>query len=308
MTEITLIRIPLWYVPILVMLPAAVMAVVIPWLRRRAQKQVTPGKEPDWSIPPLAETDQGRKRSVIHRWDVRCKVVTILAYSFAVASLNHLSSALAAVVFSLVVLAAARVQVDRVVLRLLALTGFVGMLVVVMPLTVPDHPGDTLFLFGGMDWPTVNLRGLILAVTIGAKAVAIALLMEPMLSTAPLPVTLHGLSRLGVPDMAGQMILLSYRYLHVFSHEARRMTGGMKARGFSGQTGLETLRALSNFLGMLFVRSFERTERVFEAMQARGYTGRFPEPVRLQIQSRDIVLSCLWLLAGTLLVVYDYVR
>jgi cobalt/nickel transport system permease protein len=34
---------------------------------------------------------------------------------------------------------------------------------------------------------------------------------------------------------------------------------------------MDTLRALASFLGMLFVRSFERTERVFDAMQARGY-------------------------------------
>jgi cobalt/nickel transport system permease protein len=191
-------------------------------------------------------------------------------------------------------------------LRVVALTGFLGMMLVVMPLTVPVHPGDTLVVFGDLDWLVVNLRGLVLAATIAAKAMAVALLMEPLLSTAPLPVTLHGLSRLGVPDMAGQMVLLSYRYLHVFTHEARRMTSGMQARGFVKKTDMDTLRALAGFLGMLFVRSFERTERVFDAMQARGYKGRFPSPCDLRIQWQDILQTGIWVAAGTALILFDY--
>jgi cobalt/nickel transport system permease protein len=148
----------------------------------------------------------------------------------------------------------------------------------------------------------------VLAATIAAKALAVALLMEPLLSTAPLPVTLHGLSRLGVPDMAGQMVLLSYRYLHVFTHEARRMTAGMQARGFARKTDMDTLRALAGFLGMLFVRSFERTERVFDAMQARGYKGRFPVPCDLRIQWRDMLQAGIWVAAGIALVLFDFVK
>ncbi|MCF8093257.1 MAG: cobalt ECF transporter T component CbiQ [Desulfotignum sp.] len=307
MTDVHHIQVPLWYLPLLVLIPAVVAAGVVPWLSRQARARVVPEKDPDWSIPPLTDS-RGQGISLIHRWDVRCKIVTMLAYSFAIASLSHLSAAVAALCVSLVVLLTSKVSFHKVMLRIFALGGFLGMLVVVMPLTVPANPGDTLLVFGSLDWLEVNLRGVILAATIAAKAMAIALLMEPLLSTAPLPVTLHGLSRLGVPDMAGQMVLLSYRYLHVFTHEARRMTAGMKARGFEKKTSLDTLRALGNFLGMIFVRSFERTERVFDAMQARGYKGRFPDPGRLQIQWRDILLTGVWIAAGTALVWFDWVK
>jgi cobalt/nickel transport system permease protein len=56
---------------------------------------------------------------------------------------------------------------------------------------------------------------------------------------------------------------------------------------------------------MLFVRSYERTERVFEAMRARGYRGRFPEPADLSIRAWDLVISGVCLAAGCCLVVYD---
>ncbi|MFH1923513.1 MAG: cobalt ECF transporter T component CbiQ [Planctomycetota bacterium] len=302
MADVINIQMPLWQLPMIVLIPLAAIAIMVVWLRRVAHKHSTIGEERDWSVPPLADAGGA---SLLHRWDVRCKIVTILVYSFVIASLGHLTPALAAIGVSLMILVIARVSFAKVLLRLLAITGFVGMFLVVMPFSVPVHPGDTVLVFGGMDCLSFNLRGLLLAATIAAKAVAITLLMEPLLSTAPLPVTLHGLSRLGAPEMVGQMVLLSYRYLHVFRHEALRMSSGMQVRGFRKRTDLETLRAVANFLGMLFVRSFERTERVFDAMRARGYKGRFPEPADLRLQTRDVVLAAGWIAVGAALIAYD---
>ncbi|MEJ2660957.1 MAG: cobalt ECF transporter T component CbiQ [Desulfobacteraceae bacterium] len=302
MPEPGFISLPLWQLPVLVLLPVAVLVALGIGMRRFVRRRSAPGEERDWSVPHLAAM---AGTSPLHRWDVRCKLVTILVYSFMVVSLGRLTSALAAVAVSLLVLVIARASLAKVLMRLLAISGFVGMFFVVMPLTAPVHSGDTVVIFGGLEWLGFNLRGLQLAATIGAKAVAITLLMEPLLSTAPLPVTLHGLSRLGAPEIIGQMVLLSYRYLHVFRHEALRMSSGMQVRGFRKRTDLQTLRAVANFLGMLFVRSFERTERVFDAMRARGYRGRFPEPETTSMAAKDLVLAAVWLVAGAALVACD---
>jgi cobalt/nickel transport system permease protein len=258
--------------------------------------------EPDWSVPQLAGT---ACNSPLHRWDVRCKIVTILVYSFMISAIQQMTPALIAIGLSCMVLVVSRVSMAKVLMRLLAIVGFITMFLLVMPFTVPVRIGDTLVIFGGIQWLHLSLRGFELAATIAAKAVAITLLMEPLLSTAPLPVTLQGLSRLGVPDMAGQMVLLSYRYLNVFRHEARRMSTGMQVRGFRKKTGMATIQAMANFLGMLFVRSFERTERVFDAMRARGYKGRFPEQAELRLRPMDLIAAGLWLGVGVALLVYD---
>jgi len=302
MVNIIHIDLPLWQLPLFILIPVAVLATGVVWLRRIMHSRSAAEEDRDWSVPPLADT---AGVSLFHRWDVRCKIVTILVYSFVIASLKHLSPALAAIGISLLILVIARASFSRVVLRLLAITGFVSMFLVIMPFSAPVHNGDTVLVFNGMERLGFNLRGLRLAATIAAKAVAIALLMEPLLSTAPLPVTLHGLSRLGAPEIIGQMVLLSYRYLHVFRHEARRMASGMRVRGFRRRTNLAALRAVGNFIGMLFVRSFERTERVFDAMRARGYRGRFPEPVELRLRTGDLLVSSLWLALGAALIVYD---
>jgi cobalt/nickel transport system permease protein len=303
MVEIQQIAIPWWQVAALLILGPAVLAAAVAGLRRLARTRVTAGEAPDWSVPPLAGPEGGN--TLLHRWDVRCKLVTILGYSFMLTALTRPQPAVAAIGVSLLALIVSRASPAKVLIRLLAISGFLTMFLVVMPLTVPERPGDTLLVLNRVEWLGFNLRGLTLAATIAAKAVAIALLMEPLLATAPLPMTLHGLSRLGAPEMVGQMVLLSHRYLHVFRHEARRMADGMQVRGFRKRTDLMTLKAVANFLGMLFVRSFERTERVFDAMRARGYQGRFPVPAEPRLRPGDLLFSAVWLLAGVTLLVWD---
>ena len=288
----------------LVLLSVLFLMTMLTLLRRAIHAATQPGEERDWSVPPLSDASGC---SLFHGWDVRCKIVTLLSLAFMIASLGHFETALCAVGFSVITLFISRASLAKVLTRLLAIMGFITMFLVIMPFSAPLHPGDTAVVINNVTWAMINLRGLLLAATIAAKAVAITLLMEPLLSTAPLPVTLHGLSRLGVPEMVGQMILLSHRYLHVFRHEARRIAAGMTVRGFHKRTDIPTLYAVANFLGMLFVRSFERTERVFDAMQARGYRGRFPDPVTLTMTPKDLALSLSLLICGLLMLFIDYI-
>ncbi|NCC32802.1 MAG: energy-coupling factor transporter transmembrane protein EcfT [Chloroflexia bacterium] len=180
-----------------------------------------------------------------------------------------------------------------------------GMLVVILPLTRPVHAGDTILLLPWLgSWP-FNLAGLLLALTIVCKAAAVALLMEPMLATASLTRTLQGFTDLGLPPSLNQMVLLCHRYIFVVQEEMQRMQRSMRVRGFAPRTNLATLRTLGNGLGMLFIRSFERTERVYEAMLSRGYQGAFPGQTRQKITSRDLVKGAFFIMIGLLLLVGD---
>lgn len=304
MADVTLVQMPWWQFLAMMITPIMVLAAGVTLLRRLVRMRSAEKDNPDWSVPQLEGTTGD---SLLHRWDVRCKIVTILVYSFMITAIEQMTPALVAIGLSCLVLVVARVSVIKVLMRLLAIVGFITMFLLVMPFTVPLHSGDTVIVFGDWNWPHFSMRGFWLAATIAAKAVAITLLMEPLLATAPLPVTLQGLSRLGVPDMAGQMVLLSYRYLNVFRHEARRMSTGMQVRGFRKRFDLATIQAMANFLGMLFIRSFERTERVFDAMRARGYKGRFPDQAELRLRPIDLVGAGLWLIVGVALLVYDCV-
>lgn len=306
MSEPQIIQLPGWLLPLGLVIPPLLAITAAQLLRRRARRAQKEGdREPDWSVPQvdiLADTD-----SPVHRWDVRCKWLGLLGFAFLIVSLHQLHSVAAGLLVALSAVPLARLPWTRTLLRLLAMSGFLAMFLIIMPLSAADRPGDVLLLFGHFDWLTFNLRGLELALLIIGKAVAVALLMEPLLATAPLATTLQGLNRLGVPGVLTQMASLSHRYIHVFREEASRMATGMQVRGFRKRSDRATAAALGNFLGMLLVRSFERTERVHEAMQARGYTGQLPAIEQRKLNRRDILFTCCWLGLGLGLLVIDRV-
>ncbi len=259
--------------------------------------------EPDWSIPIIDA--QAYNDSAFHRWDTRYKIFSILVFCFCVAFLNALLWAALAHLIAWLAVFFSGVDKRKVFFRISAMSGFLGMFLVVMPFTAPVKSGDLFYTFDAFSFLTFNARGFYLAVVIILKATAIALMMEPLLATAPFPVTVNALSEIGVPGKLCQMILLTHRYIFVFLHEARRMTTGMRVRGFRKKTDTETLKTLGNFLGMLFVRSYERTQRVYEAMLSRGYTGSFPVYTRFCASPKDRGFAFLWILLGVALILGD---
>ncbi len=290
----------LWLLPLL-LLPLAVYS-GFRMLIGIARKEQGEG-ERDWSVPQLEF--EGGESSPVHRWDVRFKLASFLILAFVIVSLQHPQTALAALMLALLGYRLAAIPWRRGFKRLLGMAGFLSMFLLMLPLTAVRHSGDLVLVFGSIDWLGFNLRGLDLAILIILRAATVALLMEPLLATAPLPVTLAGLARMGVPRRLTELLLISHRYLYVFLHEARRMQIGMEVRGFRKSTSLATLRSVGNYVGMLFVRSFERTERVHAAMLARGYQGYWPQPISFNVMPADYLKAAALIGLGLLLVICD---
>lgn len=93
-------------------------------------------------------------------------------------------------------------------------------------------------------------------------------------STAPREL-LAGLERLRLPPTLVAILSFMVRYLSVVSGDLQRMRIARESRGYTGGRAGH-LKAVAAGAGALFVRSFERGERVHLAMQARGYTGTMP--------------------------------
>ncbi len=105
---------------------------------------------------------------------------------------------------------------------------------------------------------------------------------------------LQALSRLRAPALFVTLTALMLRYLDLLEGEARRM---IRARDLRGTP--PTLRARARvagwMVGSLFVRGFERAERLSVAMQARGFTGLLPPAPPRPLTRRG------WMIAGALL-------
>jgi len=87
---------------------------------------------------------------------------------------------------------------------------------------------------------------------------------------------LVGLRRLRLPDLIVQIMGFMLRYLDVVTAELGRMTTAMRSRGCDPRSPRHW-PVLARSLGALFIRSYERGERVHLAMLARGYDGTLPD-------------------------------
>ena len=97
-------------------------------------------------------------------------------------------------------------------------------------------------------------------------------------ATTPLRDLLLGLQRLGAPALVVTIATLMLRYVDVIAGEARRMRLARISRGHDPRF-LWQVGATARGVGSLFVRSYDRGERVHLAMLARGWAGRMPRAV-----------------------------
>ncbi|ACY96935.1 MULTISPECIES: cobalt ECF transporter T component CbiQ [Thermomonospora] len=86
---------------------------------------------------------------------------------------------------------------------------------------------------------------------------------------------LIGLQHLRVPPLLVQIATFMFRYADVIVAEMQRMKVARAARGFQARD-VRAFGVLARSAGALFLRSYERGERVYLAMLSRGYDGRMP--------------------------------
>lgn len=121
----------------------------------------------------------------------------------------------------------------------------------------------------------VSREGLWGAWNIVAKATLGATVSVLLAATTEIPRLLRGMARLRVPPVLTAIAAFMVRYLEVVAGEVGRMRTAMTSRGYDPRW-LAQARPMADAAGALFIRSFERGERVHAAMLARGYTGTMP--------------------------------
>lgn len=138
-------------------------------------------------------------------------------------------------------------------------------------------PGRPLIVVGGL---TISDAGLVRFISILLKSwlsVQAALLLS---ITTPFADLLWAFQSLRVPEMLIAIVGFMYRYLYTMSDEAQRLIRARSARSASitgqksGGSLLWRARVAGGMVGSLFLRSYERSERVYAAMLSRGYNGR----------------------------------
>ncbi|GAA3921590.1 cobalt ECF transporter T component CbiQ [Litoribacillus peritrichatus] len=205
----------------------------------------------------------------LDRFDPRARILAAIMIALVVIFLSGITTLVAGFVAALFLVLSIGFDYQTLIKRLLAFEGFVLLLIGFLPFTVS---GDSLFVVFG--W-TASEQGVDRAVVIFLRSNIIVLSMLSLLGTLEPEELGHGMSRLGVPQKFAHLFLMTARYLDVLLDEYQRLRLAMKARAFHARTDLHTWRSYGWLIGMLLVRSMERSQRVVKAMKCRGFQGQF---------------------------------
>lgn len=200
--------------------------------------------------------------------DPRLRVGSALTFAAVTASLDDPAVLAAALGWALAMAVAAGLPAGLLLRRLVALEGFMVVVLATLPFTVP---GDPLLTLGPL---TASWAGLERAVAIILRANAIVVMLLALAGTLDPAILGHALARLGVPRKLVHLFLLTARYVVVLHDEYRRLRLAMRARAFTPGSNLHTWRTYGWLVGMLMVRSLERSRRILDAMRCRGFRGR----------------------------------
>ena len=175
---------------------------------------------------------------------------------------------------------------------------------------------SVIFATPGQELAQWQPLGLDLRVTDAGVARFISLMLRTWLSvqmailltaTTDFPALTHALRHLKVPPVLVSIIAFMYRYLFLLVEEAQRLLRARRARsaaqpGHRAGGGLAwRAKVAGNMGGQLLVRSMARADRVYLAMQARGYRGQLLTMTRHTMQRRDWQAAAVML--GALLVI-----
>jgi cobalt/nickel transport system permease protein len=207
--------------------------------------------------------------SVVHRTEPHLKVVALVAFMVLVVATPlgwWAAHTLFAVVLAGVVLLS-RVPPGYLAKRMVVEVPFV-VFAILLPFVARGPSTEVL----GISVSESGLHAgakLLLTATLGVVAsLTLAATTEPQ-------DLLRGLTRLRVPALLVQIMGFMIRYLEVVTDELRRMRIARESRGFQARDPRQW-PVLARSFGSLFIRSFERGERVHLAMLSRGYTGELP--------------------------------
>ncbi len=217
--------------------------------------------------------NRGTASSAVHREPAHGKIVSLFAFVIAVVATPprlawpygvHLAVLLAVVLI-------AQVPARRLARGALIETPFL-LFAVFLPF-VATGPRTTIL--GTVE---VSIPGLWAAWGLLAKA-TLSVLATVVLAHTTTPLDLlGGFRRLRVPAALTDILGFMLRYQAVVADQWRRMGIARVARGFSPTTPA-AWPILGHSLGTLFIRSFERGERVHLAMLSRGHTGTVPAAI-----------------------------
>jgi cobalt/nickel transport system permease protein len=239
--------------------------------------------------------------SFLHRLDPRVKIIGAICFITTIALVNSFAALGCACLFSFTMLIIARLPWRAVSKRMLLVNGFTLFLWITLPLTYDGEHSYRLWYL------TLSQEGIDLATRITLKTNTIILIIIALLTTSTVAQLGSALDRMHFPKKICFLLLYSYRYIFVIHQEYLRLLRAARMRSFSPKTNLHTYKSFAYLFGMTLVKSYNRAQRVHQAMLLRGFNGRLISLHRYEIGKADMLFLLMLSLANCSIILITFV-
>lgn len=142
---------------------------------------------------------------------------------------------------------------------------------------------DAAFIVGGfvVSFGVLSLSTILLKMYLSVMAALM------LVATTPFTELTAQLRRLRVPVTFVMVFEMTFRYIGVLFEEVRSMSLAYRLR--AGGRKAPEMRHMGSFIGQIFLRGFDRAERVHAAMRCRGYSLKHVPRARRRLCMTDVV-------------------
>ncbi len=230
--------------------------------------------------------------SPVHGMDPRLKLLLMGAYILMVVTtpagkpLRFLYLSL----FPLFLMTMSGISILHFLGKLLRLYPMIFLITFLLPFFPSD--GEPVIRLGAIALYPEGVQKFLL---INIKSVLALLISIVLTTTTDFNRLLKAMERLYVPDVVVATLSFMYRFIFLIIDEAERMVMAFHSR-YIRLPLLVRLKMVASQIGVLFIRTYERGERVNLAMEARGFTGTVRVMNALNWRQQDT-----WWMMGVLL-------
>lgn len=260
-------------------------------------------------IPALELSVDGA--SIVHKADPRAKLVGLAAFVVAASVLPSGAAAGYALLLLLLGVAVAATRLPAVVVLRRATPPL--LVAVSLALSALFQARGEEYFSARVLWMrlAVGPYGVARFVDVLTRTILCSLAIGLHASATPFPDTVLALRSLGVPEVFTSVLAMTYRYLSVLLDEGQRMQRARDSRTLrepSLRRLCDQARLFGAMVGSLFLRAYGRSERVYQAMLARGYRGNTLLLASLRWRRQDSAALAAWVLALAAVVALSLLR
>lgn len=129
------------------------------------------------------------------------------------------------------------------------------------------------------------------ALTILLKGLIALTILSILIVTTEVSSLIWAIRKIGAPRAVNMIAAMMLRYVAMLTEEFGRMSRARASRAGSPLAGIALFQVHGNQTGLLLVRSWERAERIHNAMLSRGFTGTMPEIRKGHFGGREIIFT-----------------